>query len=248
MDRGQRRRKIARVAHVIITDQRNILRDAQAHFISSTKCAHCHDIATTEDGSRAMRLRQDLLHGAITGFRFKVTLHNPAFRHLDHRFFHRLHKTGKAACAGVTFQRAGDDADFAVTAFNQITPGHVAAFERVINDRIGEVSFCFTPVHDHHWDMAILFQHRQQRLWVLRTHHQQTIDAFLRHHRQISPLFLKIVPRIAQNQGVTFLEAIFFNCFNDLGKIGRFAAGRQQTDRLGVVNLQATRHRARGVV
>ena len=35
---------------------------------------------------------------------------------------------------------------------------------------------------------------------------------------------------------------------NDLGKIGRFAAGRQQTDRLGVVNLQATRHRARGVV
>lgn len=161
MDRGQRRRKIARVAYVIIIDQRNILRDAQVYFISSIKCVYCYDIVIIEDGSRAMRLRQDLLYGAIIGFRFKVILYNLVFRYFDYRFFYRFYKIGKAVCVGVTFQRVGDDVDFAVIAFNQITFGYVVVFERVINDRIGEVSFCFILVYDYYWDMAIFFQYRQ---------------------------------------------------------------------------------------
>ena len=89
--------------------------------------------------------------------------------------------------------------------------------------------------------MPILFKHRQYGFRVLGTHHQQAIHALLRHHGEIGSLFFNAVPRVAQNQGIAFLEAVFLYRFNDLSKIGRFAAGRQQTDRLGVVNLQATR-------
>ncbi len=157
-----------------------------------------------------MRLRQDLLHGAITGFRFK-----------SHPCTIQLSGTLIIASSIAFIKPARRPAPVlrssgpwitpisAMTAFNQITPGHVAAFERVINDRIGEVSFCFTPVHHHHWDMAIFFPASPATAPAYQNTSPADHRRVLRHHRQISPLFLKIVPRIAQNQGVTFLEAIF---------------------------------------
>lgn len=35
--------------------------------------------------------------------------------------------------------------------------GYVVVFECVINDCIGEVSFCFILVYDYYWDMVIFF-------------------------------------------------------------------------------------------
>ena len=104
-------------------------------------------------------LGENLLHGAVAGFRLEITLYNPVFRDVNLRLFHRFHKTRQPACAGVTLQRAGDHADVAMAAFNQVASGDIAALEGVIDDRIGKVGFCLAPVHHHHRDMAILFQH-----------------------------------------------------------------------------------------
>lgn len=57
------------------------------------------------------------------------------------RLFHRLHKAGQAACAGVAFQRTRDHADFTMATFNQVASGDIAALEGVIDHRIGEVGF-----------------------------------------------------------------------------------------------------------
>ena len=96
--------------------------------------------------------------------------------------------------------------------------------------------------------MAILFQHRQHGFRVLGTHDQQAIDALLRHHRQVGTLFFYAVPRVAQNQGIAFLEAVLLYRFYDLGKIGRFTAGRQQSNGFGVNNLEAARNRTWRIV
>ncbi|SAE24138.1 Uncharacterised protein [Enterobacter cloacae] len=96
--------------------------------------------------------------------------------------------------------------------------------------------------------MAILFQHGKHRLRVFRTHDQQAVDALLRHHRQVSALFFNVVPRVAQNQGIAFLKAVFFNGFDDFSKVSRFTAGGQQANRFGVINLQATGDRTWRVV
>ena len=65
---GQRRGKEARVAHVVIADHGNVLRDAQTQLIGRTERAHRHDVAAAEDCRRAMLLAEDLLHGAVAGF------------------------------------------------------------------------------------------------------------------------------------------------------------------------------------
>ncbi|SAJ34403.1 DNA-binding transcriptional regulator [Enterobacter cloacae] len=179
---GQRRGKEAGVAHVVIADHRDILRDAQAEFIRRAERAHRHDVAAAEHRGRAMRLGDDLLHGAIARLRLEVALNNPVFRHGDQRLFHRFHETGQTASSGVTLQRTRDHANFTMTAFYQITPRHVAAFKGVINYGVGEVCARFAPVHDHHRNVAILFQHGKDRLRVFRTHYQQAVDALLRHH------------------------------------------------------------------
>ena len=159
MNGGQRRAKVAGVAHVIITDQRNILRHAQTHFIRRADGAHRHNIPAAEDGRWARVLAENLLHGAVAGFRLKIALHNPVFRNANLRLFHRFHKTCQPACAGVTLQRAGDHADIAMPAFNKVAPGDIAAFKGVIDNRVGEVGFCLAPVHHYHRNMTILFQH-----------------------------------------------------------------------------------------
>ena len=96
--------------------------------------------------------------------------------------------------------------------------------------------------------MAVLFQHAEHRFRIFRTHNQQAVDALLRHHRQIGLLLFEIVPRIAQNQGIAFLETALFYGFNNLSEIGRFAAGGQQANRFGVINLQAASNGTGGIV
>ncbi len=248
MDGGQRRGKETRVTHVIIPDQRNILRHAQPHLVGGAKRAHRHDVAAAEDCGRARMLRENLLHSAIARLRLEVTLDYPVCRNIDLRFFHGFHKAGEATCTGVTFQRTWNDANIAMPAFNQVTTSHIAAFESIIDDRVGKVGFGFAPVHHYHWNMAILFQHWEQGFGIFGTHHQQAINAFLRHHWQISTLFLEVVPCVAKNQGIAFLEAVFLNGFDNLSKVGRFAAGCQQTNWFGVVDFQATGNGARWIV
>ena len=195
-----------------------------------------------------MRLRQNLLHGAIAGLRLEIALDNPVIRHFNQRFFHRFHKARQTPGPGITFHWTWDHANFTMTAFYQIPTRHVTAFEGVINDRIGKVGFSFAPVHDDHRNMAVLFEHRKQRLRILRTHHQQTINALLRHHRQIGLLLFETVPCVTQNQRIAFLETVFLHGFDNFCEIGRFAAGRQQANRLGVIHLQAAGNCARRIV
>lgn len=59
------------------------------------------------------------------------------------------------------FQWVGDNVDFVVIVFNQIMFGYVVVFKCVINDCIGEVSFCFILVYYYYWDMVIFFQYCQ---------------------------------------------------------------------------------------
>ncbi len=164
------------------------------------------------------------------------------------RLFHRLHEAGQSPRAGVALQRTRDHADFAMAAFNQVASGDIAALEGVIDHRIGEVGFRLAPVHHHHRDMAVLFQHAQYRIRILGTHHQQTVYALLRHHRQIGALFFQIVPRVTEDQSIALLEAALFNGLNNFSEIGGFATGRQQANRFGVIDFQAARHGARRVV
>ncbi|CNT89973.1 Uncharacterised protein [Salmonella enterica subsp. enterica serovar Bovismorbificans] len=84
-----------------------------------------------------------------------------------------------------------------MAALNQITTRHIAACKGVINHRVGKIGLRFTPVHHHHRNMAILFQHGKQRFWILRTHHQQAIHALLRHHGQVGALFFQVIPGVA---------------------------------------------------
>ncbi|MNI53738.1 hypothetical protein D3C73_1085910 [compost metagenome] len=224
------------------------MRDAQAHLVSGAKRAHRHDITTTEDGGRTVRLGEDLLHGAISGFRLKIALDNPVVRHFNQRFFHRLHKARQPSGAGVTLHRPWDHTNLAMTAFNQITACHITAFKGVIYDRIGKIGFGFAPIHHHHRNMAIFFEHGKQRFRVFRTHHQQTIYALLRHHGEVGLLLLEAVPRVAQNQRIAFLEAVLLNGFDDFRKVGGFAAGSQQANRFSVIHLQTACHRAWGIM
>ncbi len=195
-----------------------------------------------------MLLAEDLLHGAVAGLRLEVALNNPVFRHADMRLFHRLHEAGQSPRAGVALQRARDHADFAVTAFNQVTSGDIPALEGVIDHRIGKVGFGFAPVHHHHRNMAVLFQHAQDGIRIFRTHHQQTVDAFLRHHRQIGTLFFRVVPGVAEDQSIALLETALFHGLNNFSEIGGFATGRQQANRFCMIDFQAAGHRARRVV
>ncbi|MNC65466.1 hypothetical protein D3C75_1157600 [compost metagenome] len=106
--------------------------------------------------------------------------------------------------------------------FNQITTGHITAFEGVIDNAVSEVFARLAPVHDDHRNGAVFFQHIQQFIRIFRAHYQQAVDAFLRQHLQIGLLFLQIIMRVTQNQRVAFGETAVFNGFNDFGKVGRF--------------------------
>ncbi|MNC66109.1 hypothetical protein D3C75_1164720 [compost metagenome] len=52
-------------------------------------------------------------------------------------------------------------------------------------------------------------------------------------------LFIQIIVRVTQDQGIAFAVAAVFYRFDHFGKIGGLARGGEQTDRFGVIDLEA---------
>ncbi len=142
--------------------------------------------------------------------RVQSPLNNPAFRHLDHRFFHRLHKPARRPAPVLRSSGPG----MTPISGDRVQSDNARPCSRLrtrYHDRIGEVSFCFTPVHHHHWDWRYSSS--------IASNGSGYSEHITRDHRRVfapsstdKPAVSQDFPRITQNQGVTFLEAIFFNC------------------------------------